>query len=116
MLWQSGPTKITDLIAKFTDQNKGTLLLSWTSPGGDLIQGPVSGHVIIFARELKELFDSNYISQGQGEILKIEKRGLVGEKMQQAIAPPLVNEEFILGVYAFDQSGNIGKISNLLNI
>ena len=111
------PARIADLRVSLLGEQpgqlsgpRGTLAAFWTSPGGDLRQGTVARHVLVYASSLDQLLGPR--SQPH-VLLRIDKQTAAGEEMQQLVETPLYDQTCYLAIYAVDQAGNSGRISNI---
>ena len=110
------PSRVQDLrVTLFGDGGhltgpRGTLAAFWTSPGGDLQQGAVARHVLVFGTSLDSLLGA----QAQPRtLLRIDKQTVGGEEMQQLVETPLYDTPCYIAVYAVDEAGNSGRLSNI---
>jgi len=103
------PARIADLRVSLLGEHQGqlsgptgTLAAFWTSPGGDLRQGTVARHVLVYGSSLDQLLGPS--SQPQ-VLLRIDKQTAAGEEMQQLVETPLYDQTCFLAIYAVDQAG-----------
>ena len=109
---QTPPSKIGDL--KISQISADRLLAEWSAPGGDFNAGSVASYRFVFASDIQDLIDP---IKGQPEVLigfdRIEK---FGTKSKFDFNFAHYDQDFYVGLYAFDLAGNRGKISNLVHV
>lgn len=106
------PSKIGDLIIELSSDNK-TLLASWTSPGGDFLFGGVSRYRFVYSENVSDLLDTKLHPD---VLIEIEKRTEFGNSISQLLEFPLYNQDYFIGVYAYDLAGNRGRMSNIQHV
>ena len=103
------PGKITDLSAEHT--NSGTLRVYWTAPGGDYINGSIVGYNIVSSLDINQMLDQK---QRPDMVISINRTKIAGINNMEEVNIAYFDIYFYLGVVAFDQSGNIGRMSNIV--
>ena len=103
------PSKITDLSAEHT--NSGTLRVYWTAPGGDYNTGSIAGYNIVSSLDINQMLDHK---QRPDIVININRTQITGIYNMEEVNIAYFDQFFYLGVVAFDQSGNIGRMSNIV--
>lgn len=106
------PAKIGDL--SVTRQGEpGILTAEWTAPGGDFNFGSVASYKFVFSENIAHLLDP---MTEPSVLFGVDKTHVAGTNVSQELYFPYYDKDYYIGVYAFDRSGNRGKISNLVHI
>ena len=108
------PSKIGDLIVELSSTDNRTLRASWTSPGGDFAAGSVARYRFVYSANISDLLGPN--AARTTSLLEIERESQAGSAVQQMLEFPLYNEDYFIGLFAFDSAGNRGRISNIQHV
>ena len=106
------PARVRDLDISLIAGNR-TILATWTSPGGDLDQGSVDRFTAVYSSEMSDLLDEF----AEPKVLYIlDGKSLAGESLVQEIQFPVSGQSWYIGLYAQDQEGNRGRMSNIQQV
>ena len=105
------PSKIGDLIIELSSDNK-TLSAKWSSPGGDYRSGSVVSYQFIYSANISQLLED----RDGSTLLELEKHTSFGSSVTQLLEFPLYNQDYFIGLYAYDLAGNRGRMSNIQHI
>ena len=106
------PSKIGDLIIELSSDNK-TIQASWTSPGGDFASGSVVRYRFLYSTNITDLLKA---SSSPPILIEIEKPTKFGSAVLQLLEFPLYNQDYFIGLYAYDLAGNRGRMSNIQHV
>ena len=107
------PSRVSDLSISVMSRS---LSLSWTAPGADTDYGRVSGHRIIVSPNIDSLL-GDYDTARDVEILEVTGEENAGALVKHDLRHDATwGEIFYIGVAGVDSDGNVGDISNLVNI
>lgn len=109
------PGKIGDLKIKHLVGSSDRLLAEWTAPGGDADQGSVASYRFIFSSNIQDLLDPKEGHEPE-VLLGFDRIEEAGTRAKFDFNFPHYNKDFYVGAYAFDLTGNRGKISNLVHV
>lgn len=109
------PARIGDLKLELI-KGKSTILATWTAPGDDFSTGSVSGYRFVYARDTSVMinpFDPNYQT-----LAEFRRPDAAGVSTSYQFAFSQYDEDFYVGLIAYDERKNEGKMSNivLLNV
>jgi len=107
------PGRVTDLDISVSGSNR-SVLATWTSPGGDLHIGQVNSFSLIYAQHVQDLLDGNKEAAVLGVV---DRKSVAGDKVVQEVeVVTLVDQVLYFCVFAEDDAGNIGRISNIVEV
>jgi hypothetical protein len=106
------PAKIGDLSLELSPDNR-TILASWTAPGGDFNAGSVAGYRFVYGSNISSLLSM----RNEPQILEsLDRPTDAGSHVTQLLEFPLYNQDYFMGVFAFDTAGNQGRLSNIQHV
>ena len=115
------PSKIGDLVIELSPDNR-TILAAWSSPGRRGYEGEgesegnresIHKYRFVYSTNISMLLDSD---AEPSILLDMEQPSAFNTKMSQSLEFPLYNQDYFIGVYAFDLAGNQGRISNIEHV
>ena len=111
------PSRIGNLKIK-QDYGKSELLAEWISPGGNYDSGFVSGYNFIYSDSISEMLNkANSNNPSQLNVLhRVQRRDNSGLRVSHTFTFKEYDKIFFVGLYAYDQSGNSGRLSNIIKI
>ena len=108
------PSKIGDLVIELSPDNT-TILAAWSSPdthsSGD--KSSVKKYRFVYSTNISLLLDP---TAEPNILLDMDKPVEYNNQLSQSLEFPLYNQDYFIGVYAFDAAGNRGRISNIEHI
>jgi hypothetical protein len=104
------PGKIGDLQITIL-KDKQQLLASWTAPGGDFGDGQVSTYRFVYSQKIEELLSP---SVNAPALYGLKRQDEPGQRVSHVINFKYYNQDFYVGLFAFDEFGNRGNMSNLV--
>ena len=107
------PSKVGDFQVEVIPEAH-MLRASWTAPGDDFDSGYVAGYRIVYARNISDLLDHQKQKQVLTELESNEE--LAGVKKSFQFSFDHFDDEYYVGLVAYDAANNSGKISNVVNI
>ena len=113
------PSRIGDLrgSANLEPDSTGILKLSFTAPGNDLDHGLVEDYTVLATRNRTELVTMKNISNHPEAVFDQFKTNLeAGKGVSLWSNFELFNEDIFVAVVAVDESGNTGKVSNVIKV
>ncbi|KAJ8028766.1 Calcium-activated chloride channel regulator 1 [Holothuria leucospilota] len=119
------PSTIFDLTVTFVDAEEGIVNISCTSPGGDMDSGKASSYVILRSNStdrLKHDCSPDACAIEDDDVLwgNLSLPSEFGTKEEFSIRVPLQEGQmvssFFFAVFAVDESGNRGKLSNMVQV
>ena len=111
------PSKIGDLrINVLSDQSE--LEAHWTAPGGNFDSGYVSGYNFVYSNLISEILPllSNNDPTSLKVLHKLQRRDSAGTVTSHRFTFMDYDQTFFIGMYAYDQSGNEGRLSNIVQV
>lgn len=106
------PSRIADLkINVLPGSNK--LLAAWTAPGGDFNDGSVNSYRFVYSTDMSDLLNANATPK---ILLGFDRMEAAGTQSTIEFEFPYYDKDFYVSIFAFDKSGNRGKISNLVHV
>ena len=106
------PAKIGDLNLELSLDNR-TILAGWTAPGGDFNAGSVAGYRFVYSSNISHLLGA----KNEMQILEtIEKSTDAGSHVTHMLEFTFYNQDYFIGLYAFDTAGNRGRLSNIQHV
>ena len=107
------PSKIGDLVIELSPDNK-TILAAWSSPGDDFAgESSVSKYRFVYSTNISHLLDPE---AEPNVLLDMDKPTEFNSQLSQSLEFPLYNQDYFIGVYAFDTAGNRGRMSNIEHV
>ena len=106
------PATIGDLGVTYNSDEE-ELIASWTAPGGDYNDGEVSGYHLVYSASIDSLLQP--VSEDR-ELIVISRRDRAGVRVDHAFQLEGVQGDLYVGIRAEDDSGNLGRISNLVSV
>eukprot|EP00090_Calanus_glacialis_P046038 TRINITY_DN8846_c0_g1_i15.p1 TRINITY_DN8846_c0_g1~~TRINITY_DN8846_c0_g1_i15.p1 ORF type:complete len:761 (-),score=183.82 TRINITY_DN8846_c0_g1_i15:95-2296(-) len=106
------PATIGDLGVTYNSDEQ-ELIASWTAPGGDYNDGEVSGYHLVYSASIDSLLQP--VSEDR-ELIVISRRDRAGVRVAHAFQYQGVQGDVYVGIRAEDDSGNLGRISNLVSV
>lgn len=104
------PGKIGDLkVANLADSQN--LLATWTAPGGNYNDGQVMTYRFVFSQKIEELLTP---STSAPALDGLKEDFAPGTIVKKEINFKYYNAYYYIGLYAFDEAGNRGRMSNLV--
>lgn len=104
------PGKIGDL--KITVlKEKQQLRAGWTAPGGDFSDGRVITYRFVFSQKIEELLTPSVNAPALDGLKRSDEPG---ESVSHDIKFPYYNQDYYVGIFAFDEFGNRGNMSNIV--
>ena len=115
MLDMSPPSRISDLRLVESNMSSMSVLLRWSSPGGDYDLGKAATYHMRYHTSLTFLNESNFEEKSflvhlDPPLVPLE----YGETQQTLVPVPCANKVVYFAVTAFDESGNRGPVSNIV--
>ena len=111
------PAKIGDLrINVNSDQSE--LEAHWTAPGGNFDSGFVSGYNFVQSDSISEILPvlSSNDPTSLNLLHKLQRRDSAGSDASHQFTFMEYDQTFFIGMYAYDQSGNVGRLSNIVKV
>ena len=104
------PGKIGDLkVTVLTDSQQ--LLATWTAPGGDFNDGQVMTYRFVFSQKIEELLTPSTPAPALDGLKENYSPATIVKK---EINFKYYNADYYIGLYAFDEAGNRGRMSNIV--
>ena len=111
------PSRIGDLQIHI-DSSVSEIKADWTSPGGNYDSGSVSGYNIVYSdsyNALRLAVSNNKPSQ-ISVLHRLQRRDVAGEKVSHSFTFKDYDKNYFVAMYAYDQRGNQGKLSNIVRV
>ena len=111
------PAKIGDLkINTVTDRSE--LQAQWTAPGGNFDSGYVSGYHFVYSESISEILPvlSSNDPTSLRVLHKLQRRDNAGSDASHTFTFMEYDQTYFIGIYAYDQSGNVGRLSNIVKV
>ena len=113
------PARIGDLRLT-TKPQQSELLAEWTAPGGNYDTGFVSGYKFIYSDSIVDILSYFYTDPNKASGLKIleevQRPDEAGIAAQHTFSFKKYDKDYHVAMFAFDESGNGGRISNVILI
>ena len=107
------PSKIGDFRISPIPNTSNKLLATWTAPGGDYSAGMVASYKFVMSDDIADLLKP----KGNPRVLLgFDRLEQSGTRAKFDFSFPHFDQDYYLGIYSFDASGNRGKISNLVHV
>lgn len=105
------PSRIGDL--RIAVEDGGTLAAEWTAPGDDFDSGRTASYEFVFAEDIATLIDP----AGKPETMhSFARADEAGSASSYKFAFRRYDRDYHIGLYAFDEIGNRGKLSNIVRV
>ena len=104
------PARIVDLIIE--EYQDCEILVSWTAPGDDLLTRSVESYLVTIFTEI----DKAVLGSEAGHTITIVNIAHEGDRLFHKLDLRNLTNQAIIGVRAVDADGNMGKISNLVEV
>ena len=105
------PAKVGDLALAAVPGTADQLLATWTAPGGDYNDGPVVSYRFVFSHKMEELLaPAVTIPALDG----LKREDTPGQAVSHTVKFQYYNQDYYVGMFAFDQLGNRGRMSNIV--
>jgi hypothetical protein len=104
------PGKIGDLSINVLRERQ-QLLAKWTAPGGDFNDGTVMTYRFVFSQKLEELLTP---SLNAPALDGLKRADTPGQAVSYVINFKYYSQDYYVGLYAFDEAGNRGNMSNIV--
>jgi hypothetical protein len=104
------PGKIGDLQVTVLRERQ-QLLAKWTAPGGDFNDGTVMTYRFVFSQKIEELLTP---SLNAPALDGLKRSDTPGQSVSYVINFKYYSQDYYVGLYAFDESGNRGNMSNIV--
>ncbi|XP_037803249.1 calcium-activated chloride channel regulator 3A-1-like [Penaeus monodon] len=105
------PARVVDLRASVLAGSGGRVAFSWTAPGGDLDYGVADRYVVMASRDPAQL------REGGGRLLEGWPAPLPAPALQQhTLLWPDFGVVHYVALYAVDEQGNTGALSNVVSV
>ncbi|KAH9513117.1 Calcium-activated chloride channel regulator 1 [Bulinus truncatus] len=116
------PMRITDLRVLHTHQTNGIIVLAWTAPGDDGDHDRASFYKIVLSHDAETLIDvvdipvidESFVIKGT--LNSPQPFGMTEKVTLEMKSYQKQNASFVFAVFAVDESGNKGKMSNLVTV
>ncbi|KAH9513112.1 Calcium-activated chloride channel regulator 1 [Bulinus truncatus] len=116
------PMRITDLRVLHTHQTNGIIVLAWTAPGDDGDHDRASFYKIVLSHDAETLIDvvelpvidESFVVKGT--LNSPQPFGMTEKVTLEMKSYLKQNASFVFAVFAVDESGNKGKMSNLVTV
>ena len=106
------PSRIPDLTLSHIETNSSSILLTWTAPGGDMDQGRAEYYEVRYNTD-PDILMANF---SVCEMVDMGEAGQYGDMETLQARVPYLGQTFYYGVVAVDGVGNIGEVSNLVEV
>ena len=106
------PARIGDLRIQVKPELT-SLLATWTAPGGNFDAGTTAGYRFLYSASLAALLDP---TQEPPELVSLERRDTAGSSTSHQFLFPHLEQEFYVGLVAYDEMNNTGKMSNIVSV
>ena len=108
------PSRIGDLRIS-THPDESELEAHWTAPGGNFDSGYVSGYNFVYSDSISELLPvlSSNDPTSLKMLHKLQRRDNAGLDASHVFTFLEYDKTFFIGIYAYDQAGNAGRLSNI---
>ena len=108
------PARIGDLKLKVIARRQ-SVIATWTAPGDDFDAGTVAGYRFLTSTNISDLLDP--MEDVRRTVLdEIRRPDLAGTQTSHQFAFDKLNKDHFVGIVAFDEEGNTGKMSNIVAI
>merc|ERR1712223_1572456 len=104
------PGKIGDLQVTIL-KDKQQLLASWTAPGGDFGDGRVKTYRFVYSQKIEELLSPSVSAPA---LYGLKRQDEPGQRVSEVINFKYYSQDFYVGLFAFDEFGNSGNMSNVV--
>lgn len=104
------PGKIGDLQVSIL-RDRQQVLAKWTAPGGDFNDGAVMTYRFVFSQKLEELLTP---SLNAPALDGLRRTDIPGQAVSYVINFKYYSQDYYVGLYAFDEVGNRGNMSNIV--
>jgi len=104
------PGKIGDLRITVLKE-KQQLLAGWTAPGGDFSDGRVKTYRFVFSQKIEELLTPSVNAPALDGLKRSDEPG---QSVSHVINFKYYNQDYYVGIFAFDELGNRGNMSNIV--
>ena len=104
------PGKIGDLQVTVLRERQ-QLLAKWTAPGGDFNDGAVMTYRFVFSQKIEELLTP---SLNAPALDGLKRTDTPGQSVSYVINFKYYAQDYYVGLYAFDEAGNRGNMSNIV--
>jgi len=104
------PGKIGDLQITILKE-KQQLLAGWTAPGGDFSDGRVITYRFVFSQKIEELLTPSVNAPALDGLKRSDEPG---QSVSHVINFKYYNQDYYVGIFAFDEFGNRGNMSNIV--
>ena len=106
------PAKIGDLKVEILADSEAIVAM-WTAPGDDFDTGSVSGYRFLFSNSMARLLDH---TQEPALLEDLVRRDKAGTETSHQFEFQYFEEEFYIGIVAYDDFNNTGKMSNIVPV
>ena len=107
------PARIGKLkIEKYPDSSE--LVAEWIAPGGNYDSGFVSGYNFVYSDSISKMLSIiNSKNPSHLNVLhRLQRRDNAGSSVSHTFTFQKYDKLYFVGLYAYDQAGNLGKLSN----
>ncbi|XP_042871894.1 calcium-activated chloride channel regulator 3A-1-like [Penaeus japonicus] len=105
------PARVVDLRASVLEGSGGRVAFTWTAPGGDMDYGVADRYVVMASRSPAQL------REGGGRLLEGWAAPLAAPALQQhTLLWPDFGVVHYVALYAVDEHGNTGALSNIVSV
>ena len=105
------PGKIGDLQLTVLKADEQQLLARWTAPGGDFSDGQVMTYRFVYSQKMEELLTPATTAPALDGLKRADTGGQV---VSHLINFNAAAADYYVGLYAFDEAGNRGAMSNIV--